>query len=305
MYSLSFSGDTELKLNAFSGEGLLLREGWRITKGLLFRSDRLRWRRLVPESPAGEDRPLVVMELDLEAPLFPSPPPPAAPKAAPRPSSGGLSDSKEVLRERSGLRKGDFMSPMLTIVLPPTMLSGLIFLRGDLVALDKDPEEDDTDRAALVGVAMMALGAVAARAKLADVALGEVAGAGSAGGATEDRSLLPCGLERASISAMLSAVITEGVCRLIFFAAPAARVRRLLLAYPTRRLLFQAIYTGSRKGTTCRRKTAEKARCWSSSVLESCEEARKSTGDASLRFQGESRLRRCCLLGDDSIMTSH
>lgn len=160
LYSLSFSGETELKPKAFSGEGLLLREGWRITKGWLFRSDRLRWRRLVPESPAGEDRPLVVIELDLDAPLSPVP----APNAPPRPSSGGLSDSKEVLRERSGLRTGDFMSPMLTMILPPPILSGLIFLRGDLAVFDKDSDEEDTDRAALVGVAMTALGAVAARA---------------------------------------------------------------------------------------------------------------------------------------------
>lgn len=109
LYSLSFSGDTELPLKAFMGEGLI--EGCRITKGLLFRSDRLRWRRLVAESPAGEERPLVVMELDLEAPL--SPP---APKGPLRPISGGLRDSNEVFRERSDFRTGDFMSPMLTIL---------------------------------------------------------------------------------------------------------------------------------------------------------------------------------------------
>lgn len=120
------------------------------------------------------------------------------------------------------------------------MFSGLIFLRGDLVVFDKDPDDEDTDRAALVGVAIMALGAVAARAKSAGT-FGEVTGADGVDGTS-----LTCGLVRASISAMLSAVITDGVWRLIFFAAPAARARRLLFAYPARRLLLQVKYTGSR-----------------------------------------------------------
>ena len=122
-------------------------------------------------------------------------------------------------------------------------------MRGDLLALDGVSDEEDTDRAAFVGVARMALGVVAARAKF-DASFGEVTGADGGAGAeaagSSDKPSPPRGLERASISAMLSAVITEVVWRLIFFAAPAALLRRLLLAYPLRRLLRQARYRDSR-----------------------------------------------------------
>lgn len=181
------------------------------------------------------------------------------------------------------------------------MLVSKLFLRGDLDVDIEAEEVVEEERAALVGVdvtAVKAAGLGSKRGTLSFALEGTIIGTVDPLGVVSSRAVSVegggAGFANASIIAMLSAVITEGVWRLIFFAAPTALARRLFVAVPLSRLFRKARYTGSKKGTTWRRNAAEKARCWSSSVWTvSCDtEDRNSMGEASLKVHGESRLRK-------------